>query len=137
MWGTPKPLAGKNTIQFYWELAGGRGVALHPTTPANSQKNLVFLGCVFPGWRFWCAPRMSVPPTLCSFWNQKNPNNYDPPGRIGATAPIPDEYSLVPRVTPNPPSQARSSRFSPSPMTHPIPSHPIPSHDTSLLNSKA
>jgi hypothetical protein len=43
-WGTPTPLARKNTAQFFWDLAGvagGKGVALRPTTPANSQKNWV------------------------------------------------------------------------------------------------
>jgi hypothetical protein len=60
------PLARKNTSQKIWELvgvvgmAGRRGVALHPATPANSQIFWAVFVMAGGGWRAWCAPCMRM-----------------------------------------------------------------------------
>jgi hypothetical protein len=63
MWGTPKPPATSSKEKhnpIFWELAGGRGITLHPATPANSQKNWAVFFLAGGGWRFWHAPRISI-----------------------------------------------------------------------------
>jgi hypothetical protein len=63
----PQPApARKNTAQTNWELAGvagRRGVALHPATPATPVNSQFFWAVFFlavGGWRCWCASRMKL-----------------------------------------------------------------------------